>query len=355
MKEASTNICGKSIVAINTYISGLYSNSERKNCSAMANELGVSHDSVYRALKEIFGSCDAVKNELLDIAMPILCLPGAVFAIDGVLLCKIFAKELEGLGRHYDTVRHAHTMGYSIMVIGITFAGIFFPIDFVFWFPEELVGDKYIKKDDLLLDLVRKYRHLIGDRVLTFDGLHSHTEVMKSLIEMKIRFDARMHSNRVVEINGESAQIKEHPALKLNRNKKSVVRQCTWQGMTLQITRSKRKIKTGKVQFLSIISNYVADAKQHVQSYRQRWPIEKFFRTSKQKLGLTDCQSTSIKTQETHIFAVFLAFARMAKEALSNNIESVDECINRLRRKLKKGEIHVEHLFKTLEGNLCYA
>jgi SRSO17 transposase len=43
--------------------------------------------------------------------------------------------------------------------------------------------------------------------------------------------------------------------------------------------------------------------------YGYRWNIEKFFRTAKQSLGLTHCQSTKKKLQENHIMNVFCAYA----------------------------------------------
>jgi hypothetical protein len=45
--------------------------------------------------------------------------------------------------------------------------------------------------------------------------------------------------------------------------------------------------------------------KQHILAYEHHWPIEKFFRTAKQHLGVRDCQSTSIKKQRAHIFGFY--------------------------------------------------
>ncbi len=50
-------------------------------------------------------------------------------------------------------------------------------------------------------------------------------------------------------------------------------------------------------------------AKNHVKYYNQRWCVEKFIRTAKQHLGLGDCQSTSVKKQQAHIYLVMYAYA----------------------------------------------
>ena len=44
--------------------------------------------------------------------------------------------------------------------------------------------------------------------------------------------------------------------------------------------------------------------------------VEKFFRTSKQSLGVKDCQSTSVEKQRAHIFATFVAFTELENQKI---------------------------------------
>jgi hypothetical protein len=49
----------------------------------------------------------------------------------------------------------------------------------------------------------------------------------------------------------------------------------------------------------------------HVNTYRLRWCIEKFFRTAKQSLGLEQCQAQKIDRVSNHINAFMIAFVAL--------------------------------------------
>jgi len=91
-----------------------------------------------------------------------------------------------------------------------------------------------------------------------------------------------------------------------------------WHDIKLYLTAQKRIDKKGKETIVYQVSTYSAKPSQHVKMYKNRWPIEKEFRTTKQHLGLQECQSTKMKTQLHHAAAVFLAYAYLVVEQKRN-------------------------------------
>ena len=73
-------------------------------------------------------------------------------------------------------------------------------------------------------------------------------------------------------------------------------------------------------------------AKNHVKYYNQRWCVEKFIRTAKQHLGLGDCQSTSVKKQQAHIYLVMYAYAILEINRNYKRKKSVESVLHLIRR-----------------------
>jgi uncharacterized protein (DUF169 family) len=81
------------------------------------------------------------------------------------------------------------------------------------------------------------------------------------------------------------------------------------------------------------VSNVAAPAKKHVQIYGFRSNIEKFFRTSKQHLGLAHCQMCSKSAQENHIFNVFFAYALLQNETKKFGLKNPETAVRRFKLK----------------------
>lgn len=348
MEQVSTAISEKSIHLIETYIAGIFSNSKRKNCSAMAEELSISHDSVSRGLREAEKNIRHLQEGLLMIVESFIHEPGVKMVIDDTLLAKQFAQEIEGLFTNYDSSSKTYIKSLCIVVFGVSYKNIFFPLDFFVWLPHAILQDAYVKKRELAMQLIKKHRNLIGSATLLIDGLYAYQDVMRELSEMGVAFVARMHANRVVEIENIAQQIKQHASLKPSKNAQAKMQFGTWKEMALYFVCVRRKTKKADPFFVFLVSNQKKLAKEYVKLYKQRWPIEKFFRTAKQKLGLSECQSISITKQKAHIFTVFLAFARVAKKTLNSRESSTDQSINSMRRSIREAIVEKHNLIKTL-------
>ncbi len=92
--------------------------------------------------------------------------------------------------------------------------------------------------------------------------------------------------------------------------------------------------KNGKESIVYQVSTYFAKPSKHVKTYKKRWPIEKMFRTTKQHLGLQECQSTKVETQLNHAAAVFLAYSYVVVQQKKKKFKTPEEALR--AAKLKK-------------------
>ena len=121
----------------------------------------------------------------------------------------------------------------------------------------------------------------------------------------------RLPRNRVVRHSQDTPGFKigDHWRYKLKRNQRSKAVTGLLNGKIRYIAIEKRKNTTGTYEAVYLISNFEKEAKVYLSIYMLRWNIEQLFRTSKQALGLGDCQAIYLKRQRLHIFSVFAAFA----------------------------------------------
>ncbi|MBD3231451.1 transposase [Candidatus Dependentiae bacterium] len=97
-------------------------------------------------------------------------------------------------------------------------------------------------------------------------------------------------------------------------------------------TAHKRYSNSGKSSnIVYIISSLNIPAKEQAKTYNIRWNIEKMFRTTKQSLGLVDCQCLEIEKQRTHILSVFFAFAKLEEQKIFKRKKSIEQVLMDLR------------------------
>ncbi len=163
------------------------------------------------------------------------------------------------------------------------------------------------------------------------DGLYAIVDMLKGLIDQGIRFEMRLHANRVVKDGDFKGQVKKHPKLKLSGKRPMRTIKAEWYGMNIYITAFRRVTKYGRVIITYQVSNYKSSARQHVRAYEFRWNIEKFFRTAKQRLGLNDCQSRKKTLQENHLLNVFFAYAFLQYERKKNRLKNVESAMKSIK------------------------
>jgi len=327
VKRISENVKNKVV----QYVTGLIVAPKKKTCTEMAKALSISHDFLNRALN----------NEDL-----LLCIPYAFIElvkqysikkkgwliIDDTLIAKIYAKLIEGIESHFDSSTRKKLHGYSVVVIAWTNGKITIPLDFEFWFSKDLVApDVYLKKTQIAQMLIKKITKVIEIKGVILDGLYASEEMINFLNKSQIRFEMRMHSNRVIDLpGGKKVQLKKAHLLKMYKNQHSKTIYTTWKNIPLYFTAELRENKNGERSIVFIVSNWEATSNEHIKTYAMRWPIEMIFRTSKQYLGLQHCTSRSIEKQRLHIYFVFFCYTFLQQYVDGKMFKSVEDVIRQL-------------------------
>jgi len=102
------------------------------------------------------------------------------------------------------------------------------------------IHETKIKISQRLIDLAIS---IFEVRKLLADAAYISINMIKFLNKLKIEFVTKIHSNRTVTKNGICQQMKKHPALKLNRNRRSKIVNVSMKGIEVNIVVFKRKKK----------------------------------------------------------------------------------------------------------------
>jgi hypothetical protein len=317
---------------VELYAKALVDTTERKTCIEMGKSQNVTHDRMYRALSHGEETINYVKAALFqDVLERAKRNPDGKFALDDGSIMKQYAKEIEGLSPIRDGATGRIAYGLATVVLGWSDSEGFIPFDHEFWFPRELVQDAYRSKQQIAQQLILRYKDAIKPHGIVMDGLYAQLNIIKLLNEQGITFEMKMHANRVIEFQGLKRQVQHHPQLLLMRNSRGKTISALWQGISLFVTVEKMKNRDGSIAYRYLMSNQDCLSRQHISMYWLRWPVEKFFRTAKQKLGFTDCQARKIELHNAHIFNVFYAYVKLQTKTTELKLDSIDILIRYLR------------------------
>lgn len=259
-----------------------------------------------------------------------------IVAIDDSLLKKIFSQLMQGSGRFFDTKIGRCITAYRLIVGAVTNGKYTIPIDFGFLYAKELLtaDDEVPSKSDFVKQFILSAQELFPGKKIKFvaDGLFTSVEILGWCKANNIEADLRMHSNRVVEFKGSKQKISTIKELIPKGRQMARTIQVTWHNLELDLTADRRIDKHGKESIVYIISTYKARPIQHVSSYNKRWPIEKFFRTSKQSLGIEQCFSTKLNVQEQHVATVLLAYSLSQLKMKAGRFDITEDALRAIKQ-----------------------
>ena len=338
---------------IKNYVLGLFICTSKKNCNTISLAMGVSYYSVYRS----FWNFEQRKKDIQNYFINLVHLhateenPG-ILVVDSTQIKKLYSKKSDLICYDRNGSMKTVLKGISCVVAAWTNGKIVIPLSFDFWVREKDIKDGrgYRKKTGISRELIIELKDRIPFAYTALDGDYGNEGFLFFLYTCRLRFSVRMPSNRKVVIDGTEETLKKHPSLKLIRNERYKKVQGFYKGLPMIIIAHKRKGKNKTKQVVFIVSNIQGlSAKEHVQAYACRWPIEKMFRTAKQKFGLEDCQCIPDEKHEAHISFVFLAFTEAELSKITNRQKSTEESIRFIRdqilSKMKPGYNHWKGFF----------
>lgn len=258
--------------------------------------------------------------------------PGTLI-VDFTMQRKPYAQKTARVTYDYDGSGKNVQKGISLCVASWTDGIVTIPFMYTNWLRRADAGDHYQKKTDITLTVIMDavQNNIPFTRIL-LDGAFATKKIIHTLTQLNLEFIIRMPKNRVITTtDGVLAQIKKHPMLKLHGNTRYRVIKAVCQDMQCFIIAYKRKGRNGTIETVFLISNVALDPKKYVEQYAIRWNTEKFFRTSKQSLGMLDCQSTSKQKQDEHLHHVMVAYAALEHEKICRRKKSPEDILRCLR------------------------
>ena len=305
----------------------------KKTFSSIARVFSVSHDTIRRTL---------CTNKKLQIFFPLIMeelikkhskVSKGWFIVDDTLICKIYGKFLEGLTFVFNVLTFQQTKGLTVVVVAWSNGIITIPVRVRWFFSKEVSGPKhYQKKSEVAAALILELSTKIPFNEVVFDCHYSTAELMKTISRKNVCFIGKIPRNRVITTpDGVKAQLQNHPSLKLYKNERSKKVTAFFQGLSLFFSVHKKRNKLGNWTLIYHVSNVDKPANIYHKIYEYRWKIEMVFRTSKQKLGLAECQSTKIKNQSAHVLNVLACYALLEDIKISNNLKCPEEAISHLQ------------------------
>lgn len=320
----SQNCINNIIFHANRYADGLIKADGRKTCTELSKALDVGHDKIQRDLENTSKHLDEVRALLVS---NVINKKRQGFLIsDSTLLIKEYSHKIEGVSHQHDGSKDQIIPGIGLSAIVWTDFESIEPVDLFMW--QKGDRSKIATSTDKVIALAQKTNAL---GVLA-DAAFASIEALVKYAQANVSYIMRFHANRVVTVPGfvGAAPIKNHPAFKLTRNRRCIIRMVIWHDIKLRVIALKFKNKNGDWTHMFLVTNMSRyDTQQIAKLYKYRWKIETFFRTCKQKFGLGDCQARSIKKQEAHCLNVFLAYSKY----MGNKRTSENQSINRLARK----------------------
>lgn len=314
-------------------LSLLLSIDRKKTAESLSKTCEISGDTMLRILEN-----KSIKStELINLATKFFGTNCLYFLLDDTTLEKMYSQLIESSADNYDASKG---LVYRSLcpVVGMVSNGRYaLPVIHDFWIKKEMLkkDGKYKTKVEIAKEIIEIISQSIRIKTVIVDGLYATKEMLRWLEEKNIRYEMRFHSNRLIQINPESKPVKvrDCEALKLTNKRRAKTVKILWDGIIIYVTAVKRINKKGVILIVYQVSNAKLSAREHIQLYDYRWNIEVFFRTAKQSLGLSECQSRKSLLQSNHIYNVFFAYCILQFEKRKKHLKNPEAALRFLKRK----------------------
>jgi len=313
------------------YPLSLLLSTDKKTAESLAKVSNTSGDTILRLLDK----SPITAEKLADVAIAFFGTNRLKVLLDDTMLAKMYSELIEGTGDNFDASKNQYYRSLCSVVAMVTNGWFALPITHEFWINKDILGDEYKTKVQIAKDIIEQLSKFIRIEVLIVDGLYATHEMLKWLQEKNITYEMRFHSNRIIQRNDQDipTKVRDHDALKLNGKRQAKTIKAFWKGLFVYITAVKRINKRNVSSIVYQVSNAKLSAREHIRLYQYRWNIEMFFRTAKQFLGLTQCQSRKLLRQKNHMFNVFFSYIILQFERRKKSLKNPEAALRRFKQK----------------------
>jgi hypothetical protein len=299
--------------------------STKKNFSAM----GRFFNFIGKVISKLLRPADFYYGLMLEIAKCTFKDSKRLYLIlDDTLLRKIYSRFIEGTGWFYCTKTGKKILSFKLLTAMLSNGKISLPFFSTFLFSNELDPKAKETRKEWVEKIIRKVQKLFPDKeiIVVGDGAFGTKEFLRWCEAEKIEFEGRVRRNAVVVYKGKKINICDIEELKPVGRQKARTISAEWDGIPVYITAELRENKHEKT-IVYQVSNFKEKPHKHVAIYVLRWTIEMCFRTTKQYLGLQDCYSTDLATQEAHIGASLLACGFLRLDEKIQRLKSPEQAL----------------------------
>lgn len=325
---------GKINAVLSLYALGLIKTSDKKSLPNMGKALSIAHDKLYRLLtwgttalpvlptiQEKLVRYYAKKYNSINYLL-----------IDETIIPKMFSSVIEGAYRWYNVILKKEQVSLCIVVVAWSNGTITIPIRFAFLHNKKIAPELYKTKSEVAQELIESVRGVVPFDYVVCDGAYGTITMMTYFIRTRIKGVVKAKSTyAVTDHYGQKCAIKYLSYLRLRKNKRSRRIRVLWHGLQIYVSIHKRRNKNGDYSLTYLMSSTPLKAEEYIKIYEQRWPIEKIFRTIKQKLGLGHCSARRFDCQSSHINYVLLSYSFLQHHAERYKHENVDVAARALR------------------------
>lgn len=313
-----------------TYPITLLLSTRKRTAEALSKICYTSGDTMLRVLDKK----SITSEELTHSAIEFFGTNHVDVILDDSLFEKMYSRVIEGSGDNYDSSKGYVYRSLCSVVAMLSNGWYGLPVHHQFWIKKEVSPDTYKTKVEIGKEIIEYLLKFIRIKTVIVDGLYATKEMLSWLTTMELKYEMRFHSNRIIQLNEKDSPVKvrDHDALKLTNDKHYKTVKALWNDLSIYVTAVKRISKKGNISVVYQVSNAKMSARDHVRIYGYRWNIEMFFRTAKQYLGLTECQSRKLELQKNHVSNVFFAYFILQLERKRQKVKNPERALTAIQR-----------------------
>jgi Transposase DDE domain len=311
---------------IQEYSVALSTSLERnKNASTVAKEIGIHQSTTSRFLKTL----DLKDQNFVPLVRAMFGKKKLQLVIDDGTISRRYSQEVEGASSMIDQATKSFTTGCKLVFCGLTDSKYFLPVAIEQWVAEFIVEDAYLTITQLAEKLILRVLELgIAIEYFVMDGLYFSINFIQFLHDKKLKFVMKAKTTTKVIYKGKKMQLQDCPDLHLNNNQSQKKIVAEWNGQLWYFIAVRRSGKRGE-KIIYLIANFKAKTRIYAQIYDSRWNIEKFFRTSKQFLGLKSCLSTDSTVYLNHVKCVLFAYCLLQILMKKFKLDCIEDAIRK--------------------------
>ena len=308
-------------------IATITSNERKKTPSAISREIGVSQSTVSRLLKGLSTS----SPDFISTAKNFFGNRPVNFAVDDFGSARRYSENTEGVSSIKDHSTKTFMKGITVVAGGLTDGTYFIPVDFEHWVAEFIMKDQFLTKPQLAMKLAQKMIDSgFNIRHFVYDGLYFKQEFIEFLDDKNVKFVMKAKTTTSVKYKNKQMQLRDCPDLRLNDNQNCKKIRAMWKNRFWYFIALRRSGKHGE-KVIYLIANFCVKTKIYGQTYDSRWTIEKFIRTGKQSLGLSNSQSTKANTYLNHFRCVFWAYTILQFVMKKFKLPSAEDALRKVQ------------------------